>query len=172
LHSKLSKVKQNTIIQAVYQQQVQILISTPMIEVGVDLPNADIMLIESAERFGLSSLHQLRGRVGRQGQVSYCLLFSSPQVKTDPNSQERLKKFCQEKNGLKLAELDLENRGAGNILGHNQSGLGSLFFASWTNSQLIKQAQEKLQKDPNYQSFLKNYLLKKHSSDQVENVTN
>jgi RecG-like helicase len=100
------------------------------------------------------------------------LLFSSPQVKTDPNSQERLKKFCQEKNGLKLAELDLENRGAGNILGHNQSGLGSLFFASWTNSQLIKQAQEKLQKDPNYQSFLKNYLLKKHSSDQVENVTN
>lgn len=172
LHSKLPKAEQLEIIQAVYDQKIHILISTPMIEVGVDLPNADIIIIQSAERFGLSSLHQLRGRVGRQGQDSYCLLFNSPSIKADPSNQERLKKFCQEKDGLKLAQLDLENRGAGDILGYSQSGFNNLIFASWTNSQLIKHAQEKLENEPNYQSFLTDYLIRQNSASVVESISN
>ncbi len=170
LHSQLSKSEQDAIIRAVYEQKVQILISTPMIEVGVDLPNADIIVIQSAERFGLSSLHQLRGRVGRQGQDSYCLLFSSDEQKQ--TSSSRLQNFCQEKDGLKLAQLDLENRGAGDIFGHLQSGLHNLLFASWTNHQVIKQAQEKLQKEPNYQSFLADYCQKHYLTEKIETVSN
>lgn len=172
LHSKLTKLEQLKIIQEVYDQKIQILISTPMIEVGVDLPNADIMIIQSAERFGLSSLHQLRGRVGRQGQDSYCLLFSSANSTQNQDNNLRLKKFCQEKDGLKLAQIDLENRGAGDILGYQQSGLNNLVFASWTNSQIIKQAQEKLKKEPNYQSFLTNYLQKQNSVQIIESIGN
>lgn len=172
LHSKLAKDEQLEVIQKVYEQKIQILVSTPMIEVGVDLPSADIIIIESAERFGLSSLHQLRGRVGRQGQASYCLLFSSPQTTQDQASQDRLQKFCQEKDGLKLAQIDLENRGAGDILGYQQSGLHNLFFASWTNNEIIQQAQIKLKTEPNYQSFLTEYLKKQNSAPILESVSN
>ena len=154
LHSKLAKAEQLKIIQEVYEQKIQILISTPMIEVGVDLPNADIIIIQSAQRFGLSSLHQLRGRVGRQGQESYCLLFSSHNQDQDSISQNRLQKFCQEKDGLKLAQIDLENRGAGDILGYQQSGLNSLIFSSWANSSIKELAQKKLKTNPKNQSYL------------------
>lgn len=172
LHSKLSKQEQLKIIQEVYEQKIQILISTPMIEVGVDLPSADIIIIQSAERFGLSSLHQLRGRVGRQGQESYCLLFSSQDQTQDLLSQKRLQKFCQEKDGLKLAQIDLENRGAGDILGYQQSGLNNLLFASWTNNAIIKQAQIKFKNEPNYRSFLENYLKKQNSNPILESISN
>lgn len=172
LHSKLSKEKQLKIIQEVYEQKIQILVSTSMIEVGVDLPNADIIIIQSAERFGLSSLHQLRGRVGRQGQESYCLLFSSPNQNQNQIIQNRLQKFCQEKDGLKLAQIDLENRGAGDILGYQQSGLNNLLFASWTNSAIIQQAQIKFKNEPNYQSFLTEYLKKKNSAPTLEAISN
>lgn len=171
LHSKLTKQEQLKVIQEVYDQKIQILISTPMIEVGVDLPNADIIIIQSAERFGLSSLHQLRGRVGRQGQDSYCLLFSSMQ-QAQNDEQTRLQQFCQEKDGMKLAQIDLENRGAGDILGYKQSGLNNLVFASWTNSKIIKEAQEKMKIDPNYQSFLLEYLKKQNSTQTIEAISN
>lgn len=172
LHSKLTKLEQLKIIQEVYDQKIQILISTPMIEVGVDLPNADIMIIQSAERFGLSSLHQLRGRVGRQGQDSYCLLFSSVNSAQNQDNNLRLKQFCQEKDGLKLAQIDLENRGAGDILGYQQSGLNNLMFASWTNNNIIKQAQIKLKNEPNYFSFLADYLKKQSSTPTLEAISN
>lgn len=172
LHSKLTKLEQLKIIQEVYEQKIQILISTPMIEVGVDLPNADIMIVQSAERFGLASLHQLRGRVGRQGQDSYCLLFSSANPNQSRDESVRLKQFCQEQDGLKLAQIDLENRGAGDILGYQQSGLNNLIFASWTNSKIIKQAQEKLKKEPNCQSFLTDYLQKQNSAQCIESIGN
>lgn len=172
LHSKLAKAEQLKIIQEVYEQKIQILISTPMIEVGVDLPNADIIIIQSAQRFGLSSLHQLRGRVGRQGQESYCLLFSSHNQDQDSISQNRLQKFCQEKDGLKLAQIDLENRGAGDILGYQQSGLNSLIFASWANSSIIELAQKKLKTNPKYQSFLRDYLKEQNSNQTIESISN
>ncbi len=178
LHSKLSKDQQTKIIDNVYAQKIQILISTPMVEVGVDLPNADIIVINSAERFGLSSLHQLRGRVGRRGQESYCLLFTSNHQNLDQannssqNNQERLQKFCKEKDGLKLAQIDLENRGAGDLLGHKQSGLNNLHFASWTNLKIIEDAHRILKKDTNYQSFLHNYLEKVNSTATIKTATN
>jgi ATP-dependent DNA helicase RecG len=173
LHSKLEKTKQSKIIEEVYAKKIRLLVSTPMVEVGVDLPNADIIVIQSAERFGLSSLHQLRGRVGRRGQESYCLLFESGGGAAE--NQARLQKFCKEKDGLKLAQLDLENRGAGDILGYKQSGLNNLHFASWTNAEIINQAQERIKNDPNCHSFLQNYLEKIHSSETsgtIETATN
>lgn len=171
LHSRLSRLQQERAIEAVYQQQTDILVSTPMVEVGVDLPNADIILIQSAERFGLSSLHQLRGRVGRQGQASYCLLFSSTELSTSHPTRTRLEKFCQETDGLKLAQLDLEQRGAGNLLGYEQSGLGHLRFAAWTNLNLIEQAKQVIKQDPSRQSLLCDYL-NKHSQVEIEAATN
>lgn len=168
LHSKLTKAEQKRIIEDVYSQKIQILVSTPMVEVGVDLPNADIIIIQSAERFGLSSLHQLRGRVGRKGQKSFCLLFSS--LNSSPD--KRLKDFCKEKDGLKLAQIDLENRGAGDILGYQQSGLNNLHFASWQNSTIILQAQKRIEHDPNHHSFLTEYLEKNTQSDSVKTATN
>lgn len=149
LHSRLSKTDQARVIEQVFQEKIQLLITTPIVEVGVDLPNADIILIQAAERFGLASLHQLRGRVGRNGQESFCLLFTTHgDAATEANHQaskvvqQRLQRFCQEKDGLKLAQLDLENRGAGNIFGTQQSGFSQLRFASWTHQQLIADAQK------------------------------
>jgi ATP-dependent DNA helicase RecG len=172
LHSKIEKKQQARVIEDVYQQKTQLLISTPMVEVGVDLPNADIIVIESAERFGLSSLHQLRGRVGRQGQESYCLLFSSKGLNNSQTNLERLQKFCQEKNGLKLAELDLANRGAGDLLGYQQSGFANLQFASWTNLQIIEQAKAIVSNKPDYSSFLQAYLDQKDSTKSLNHATN
>lgn len=172
LHSQIEKKQQAKIIDEVYQQKIQLLISTPMVEVGVDLPNADIIIIESAERFGLSSLHQLRGRVGRQGQESYCLLFSSKGLNNSQTNLERLQKFCQEKNGLKLAELDLSNRGAGDLLGYQQSGFANLQFASWTNLQIIEQAKKIVNEDESYTSFLQAYLEKNSALQSLTHATN
>lgn len=172
LHSQLEKKQQAKIIKQVYQQEIQLLISTPMVEVGVDLPNADIIIIESAERFGLSSLHQLRGRVGRQGQESYCLLFNSKGLNQAQSNQERLQKFCQEKDGLKLAELDLNNRGAGDLLGYQQSGFANLKFASWTNLKIIEQAKKTLSENQSYVSFLQSYLEKDSISQGINSATN
>ncbi len=142
LHGRLSKSDQKKIIQDLYSQKTQILVTTPMVEVGVDLPKADIIMILSAQRFGLASLHQLRGRVGRKGQESYCLLFSASKSR---DTQQRLKKFTKINNGLKLAELDLHNRGAGDIFGVNQHGLETLKYGSWTNLNIIKKAQSYFQ---------------------------
>lgn len=176
LHSRLNKQEQQQVIDQLYQKNIQILISTPMIEVGIDLPNADIIIIQAAERFGLASLHQLRGRVGRVGQESFCLLFttSSTQAKlpnlTNANhSQQRLKIFCQEKDGFKLAQLDLQQRGAGDIFGSAQSGFNRLRFASWTNLKIIQQAQKITEQDSNYQSFLYSYFAKQEFLSDINN---
>lgn len=139
LHSKLKKADQEKLIDDLFQHKIQLLVATPIVEVGLDLPTANIIAIESAERFGLASLHQLRGRVGRAGQESFCLLFNS---KASANSNKRLKTFTQETDGLKLAEADLKHRGAGDVFGTAQHGINNLTFANWSNVELIKQANE------------------------------
>lgn len=100
--------------------EADILVATSVIEVGVDVPNATVMVIESAERFGLSQLHQLRGRVGRGGEQSYCILMSDEELSKD--SRTRLEAMCETTDGFRLAELDLRLRGAGDINGTLQSG--------------------------------------------------
>ena len=110
--------------------------------------------------------------LGRKGQDRYCLLFSHTNSLISGDVNERLQKFCQEKDGLKLAQMDLENRGAGDIFGYKQSGLNDLQFASWTNSQIISKAQEELKNNPNYQSFLKDYLEKSNLPKMIEAATN
>ena len=100
--------------------EADILVATSVIEVGVDVPNATVMVIESAERFGLSQLHQLRGRVGRGGEQSYCILMSGEKLSKE--GRQRLEAMCETNDGFRLAELDLKLRGAGDINGTMQSG--------------------------------------------------
>lgn len=143
LHGQQKPAEQEKVISQLFANKLDLLVATSIVEVGVDLPQANIMVIEGADRFGLASLHQLRGRVGRQGQEAYCLLFSSS---TSPETTKRLRLFAQENDGLKLAELDLQNRGPGELFGLEQHGWQTLRFASWSDAKLIKRAKTIQQK--------------------------
>lgn len=154
LHGRLPQKQKDQITQDLFNQKTDVLVTTSIVEVGVDLPAASIMIIESAERFGLASLHQLRGRVGRAGQQAYCLLFPSSR---SPEISQRLEIFTQVNDGIKLAEFDLKNRGAGDLFGTEQHGFDQLRFASWTNVELITQARqifEQLKNVSNWQPLL------------------
>ena len=150
LHGRLNSADKDAAITQFRQHQTQVLVSTTVVEVGVDVPNASVMLIEHAERFGLSQLHQLRGRVGRGADQSYCLLMSSS--KSEPALQ-RLKVLEQSQDGFFIAEMDMRFRGPGEVLGTRQSGLPDLALASLVNDQavleLARTAAEQLsQQDP------------------------
>ena len=133
-------------------KETQILIATTVIEVGVNIPNASVMVIESSERFGLSQLHQLRGRVGRGIHKSYCILMSGNKLSNQ--SKMRLKTMTQTNNGFLIAEKDLEIRGPGDIMGTQQSGVIDLKIADLVSDQKIltyarKFAKEILDDDKN-----------------------
>jgi ATP-dependent DNA helicase RecG len=124
--------------------EIDILISTSVIEVGIDVPNATVMLIEGADRFGLAQLHQFRGRVGRGAHRSYCLLLSDSVSPEDPKTRttwERLRAIEETQDGFVLAEKDLELRGPGDFFGVRQSGLPALRLASLSNLQILEQAR-------------------------------
>lgn len=146
LHGQMTQKQKDTITQKLFQNKIDLLVTTPIVEVGLDVPTATYIVIEGAERFGMASLHQMRGRVGRAGQQAYCLLFTSPQdknqIQSGKTSYRRLHQFCQETNGLELAEQDLKNRGAGDLFGTQQHGFDNLQFAEWTNLQLITKARQ------------------------------
>ena len=109
-------------------RELDVLVATTVIEVGVDVPNATIMIVQEADRFGLATLHQLRGRVGRGAEQSYCLLISRPREELTDSATERLEALVATNDGFELAEKDLEIRGEGQLLGTRQAGLSDLKF--------------------------------------------
>ncbi|HEX9664196.1 MAG TPA: helicase-related protein, partial [Patescibacteria group bacterium] len=139
LHGQLKTDDKEKIMKDFLDKKFDLLVATSVIEVGIDIPNATIMVIEGAERFGLAQLHQFRGRVGRSDHQSYCLLFP-----TDDSlaALERLRALENCQNGFELAEKDLELRGPGEIYGTKQSGLPELKIATLTDYQAMKLAME------------------------------
>ena len=120
--------------------QIHVLLATSLIEVGVDVPNATVMLIENAEQFGLAQLHQLRGRIGRGGHQSFCILISDAKT---PEARERLKILEETPDGFKIAEADLKLRRPGELLGREQSGLPKFHFGNLAEDlELIRRARE------------------------------
>ena len=134
LHGKMGKEDKDKVMQQFRAGLIQILVSTTVIEVGVDVANASIMVIEEVERFGLSQLHQLRGRVGRGALESYCFLVGTPKT---PESKQRVKAMCQTTDGFKIAEIDLQIRGPGEFLGTRQSGLPEFKVANLLRDEKI-----------------------------------
>ncbi|MGE4554726.1 MAG: ATP-dependent DNA helicase RecG [Candidatus Paceibacterota bacterium] len=149
LHGKMKPQEKDEIMKKFLNKEIDILVSTSVIEVGIDVENASIMVIEGADHFGLAQLHQFRGRVGRSSYQSYCFLipenFSS-------STLERLKAMIKYNNGFKLAEIDLSLRGPGEFLGTRQSGIPDLIMRSLLNKELIEKthqlAESLLQEDP------------------------
>lgn len=153
LHGKLKAEEKGKIMRDFKQGKINILVSTSVVEVGIDIPNASVIMIEGAERFGLAQLYQFRGRVGRGEKQSYCFLFTES---SSPTTSQRLKAVVSAQNGFELAEKDLEIRGPGEFYGTRQWGLPDLTMASLTDTELVKQCREEteklLDKNPDLQS--------------------
>ncbi len=154
IHSKMTGEEKENIMQNFADNKIHILVATSLVEVGVNIPNASIMIIENADRFGLSQLHQLRGRIGRGAHASTCYIFSESE---SDSSMQRLKNFEKTIDGFKLAELDMETRGIGSLISKNQSGVSDLGMEALKNIKLVeiskkyakKVAEDGLQKYPN-----------------------
>jgi ATP-dependent DNA helicase RecG len=139
IHGKLKSDEKTQIMSDFKAGKLDMLVATSVIEVGVDIPNASIMLIESAERFGLAALHQLRGRVGRGKHQSHCYLFTPSD---NPASLKRLAALEKTSDGFRLAQIDLETRGPGEIYGTMQHGLLNLRLADIFDHQLVAEVKK------------------------------
>jgi len=166
VHGRQPADQKETNMQRFVKGDTQIMVSTTVIEVGVNVPNATVMLIESAEKFGLSQLHQLRGRVGRGAEKSYCILMTGSKISND--ARERIKIMTSTNNGFEIAEKDLQLRGPGEIEGTRQSGVLNFKLADIVRDKLILEdaklcAEKLIDKDPDLESAenlqLKNYLM-------------
>ena len=127
LHGRMNDEQKEAVMQAFYENQIQILVSTTVVEVGVDVANANLMVIYNADRFGLSQLHQLRGRVGRSSKQGYCFLLSDSKNQA---SIDRVKFLETTSDGFAISNYDLKLRGPGEVLGHKQSGLPTFTIAN------------------------------------------
>ena len=164
LHGKMKPSDKEAKMKDFAEGKIDILVSTTVIEVGINVPNATIMIIESAEKFGLSQLHQLRGRVGRGGEQSYCILLSSKKLSS--NAKTRLQAMVQSSSGFELSEIDMQLRCFGDIAGTRQSGLDQLKLASLnTDSNIADEARnaivEILSTDPQLSNHHSLYLFMK-----------
>lgn len=154
LHGRLRPKEKERIMSEFLNKNLNILVTTSVVEVGIDIPNATVMMIEGADRFGLASLYQFRGRVGRSNHQSYCFLLTDSASNT---TAERLKAIESAQSGFDLAERDLEIRGPGDFIGVRQSGLPDLAIASLTDLKLIEETREAAKKilveDPNLKTY-------------------
>jgi ATP-dependent DNA helicase RecG len=168
LHGKLKGKEKEAIMTDFLNNKIQVLVATTVIEVGVDVPNASIMIIEGAERFGLAQLHQFRGRVGRSDRQSYCFLFPSENI-SNPDTLARLAALTKYNDGRMLARIDLKLRGQGESYGLSQSGFPEFQIATIFDEKNIKKAQEEARalilSDPE----LKKYPLLKEKLGEWEN---
>jgi ATP-dependent DNA helicase RecG len=158
LHGKMKTKERNKIMLDFKNKKIDILVATSVVEVGVDIPQATVMVIEGAERFGLAQLHQFRGRVGRSDQQAYCFLFS------DSNSQkthQRLRAIVKAEDGFQLAQKDLEIRGPGSLYGLKQWGIPDLAMKNLGNLPLVEKTREKAKELLREDSSLKDFPLLK-----------
>ena len=154
LHGKMKAKDKEQIMSDFADNKINILVATSVIEVGVDVPNSTIMIIEGAERFGLAQLHQFRGRVGRSDLASYCFLIPTKENISNPKTLERLEALTKHNDGLTLAKIDLKLRGGGDLYGTMQSGFDELQIGSLFDYELIKKAKDEaaalVDKDPEF----------------------
>lgn len=174
LHGRMPADEKDAVMQAFHRGEMEILVATTVVEVGVDVPNANIMIINDADSFGLSQLHQLRGRIGRGEHKSYCILLSAAKP-ADPG-YEKLQVLCRTLNGFEIAEEDFRLRGPGDVLGTAQSGLGAIEFTEWlADMRLIHRANREaasiLDTDPQLEMPKHAELRKLVQFDEQEGVT-
>lgn len=154
LHSKMKKEEKEEVMQDFLAKKSDILVATSVVEVGVNVPNATVIVIEHADRFGLAQLHQLRGRVGRSEYQSYCYLFTES---TGEGTERRLKNLVEAKNGFELAELDMQSRGIGALMDGKQWGISDLAMEAIRNPKLVevarREARELIDNDPDLESY-------------------
>lgn len=155
LHGRMKNAEKDRIMREFFENQYDILVSTTVIEVGVDVPNANLIVVEDAERFGLSQLHQLRGRVGRGTRQSFCVFFGADKGET---ARERLKTLCKTSDGFEIARADLAQRGPGDFFGRRQHGLPALHIADIAADLALMQsareeAEELLSHDPTLETY-------------------
>ena len=172
LHGKMKTQEKEDVMKKFLKNEIDILVATSVVEVGIDVPNATVMMIEGAERFGLAQLHQFRGRVGRSSHQAYCFLFVSSVSEGDTSTyrlqmgeiktqnfkvKERLEAFLESENGFELAEKDLKFRGPGEVFGTKQSGFPELKIATLNDYAILKEAQKEAQDiikiDPEFKKF-------------------
>ena len=154
LHGKLSTKEKEKVMKKFKNREIDILVSTSVVEVGIDVPNATVMMIEGAERFGLAQLHQFRGRVGRSNYQSYCFLFTNSDSK---KTYQRLSALISSEDGFSLAEKDLEIRGPGDFAGTRQWGIPDLMMSSLKDMKLVEKARESAKEILLQDPYLKNY---------------
>ncbi len=174
LHGRMKPESKDYEMKRFAEGKSKILVSTTVIEVGVDVPNASVIVIESAERFGLSQLHQLRGRVGRGKAQSYCILMTKYTISSE--SKERMSAMVETNDGFKIANTDLKMRGPGNMMGTKQSGLLELRFTNLAEDQdMVLRSRElainTIKKDPNLESK-ENLIMKSHLKENIKQNIN
>jgi len=164
LHGRMRSKEKERIRQGFSKGEYDILVSTSVIEVGLDVPRASVMMIEGAERFGLSQLHQFRGRVGRGKYQSYCFLFADS---WSDKIRKRLKTIASTEDGFKIANIDLQMRGPGEVFGVRQSGIPDLKLASWFDYKMVKQVRTEAERIVAIDSSLKKWPLLKREVEKI-----